>query len=103
MTTPLFLLRCVQLGLSICDLDLLTIGMVNDMYAESRNDDSGDVSVSISVDNGQSYSENMPLGDWLNTDVEELYNSLSEEKRLLLRFTLHDNAAISRFKITYIN
>lgn len=29
----------VQLGLSIRDLDLLTIGMVNDMYAESRNDD----------------------------------------------------------------
>lgn len=39
MTTSLFLLRCVQLGLSIRDLDLLTIGMVNDMYAESRNDD----------------------------------------------------------------
>lgn len=39
MTTPLFLLRCVQLGLSIRDLDLLTIGMVNDMYAESGNDD----------------------------------------------------------------
>ena len=39
MTTPLFLLRCVQLGLSIRDLDLLTSGMVNDMYAESRNDD----------------------------------------------------------------
>lgn len=39
MTTPLFLLRCVQLGLSIRDLDLLTIGMVNDMYVESRNDD----------------------------------------------------------------
>ena len=39
MTTPLFLLRCVQLGLSIRDLDLLTIGMVNDMCAESRNDE----------------------------------------------------------------
>ena len=39
MTTPLFLLRCVQLGISIRDLDLLTIGMVNDMYAESVNDD----------------------------------------------------------------
>ena len=38
MTTPLFLLRCVQLGISIRDLDLLTIGMVNDMYAESSND-----------------------------------------------------------------
>lgn len=39
MTTPLFLLRCVQLGISIRDLDLLMIGMVNDMYAESSNDD----------------------------------------------------------------
>lgn len=39
MTTPLFLLRCVQLGISIRDLDLLTIGMVNDMYSESSNDD----------------------------------------------------------------
>ena len=39
MTTPLFLLRCVQIGLSIRDLALLTIGMVNDMYAESGNDD----------------------------------------------------------------
>ena len=39
MTTPLFLLRCVQLGLSLSELDLLTIGMVNDMYAESSNDD----------------------------------------------------------------
>ena len=39
MTTPLFLLRCVQLGLSIRDLDLLMIGMVNDMYVESRNDE----------------------------------------------------------------
>lgn len=29
MTTPLFLLRCVQLGISIRDLDLLTIGLVN--------------------------------------------------------------------------
>lgn len=39
MTTPLFLLRCVQLGLSIADLELLSIGLVNDMYTESRNDD----------------------------------------------------------------
>ena len=39
MTTALFLLRCVQLGLSMQDLDLLTIGMINDMYVESGNDD----------------------------------------------------------------
>ena len=39
MTTPLFLLRCMQIGLSISELDLLTIGTVNDMYAEMSNDD----------------------------------------------------------------
>ena len=39
MTTPLFLLRCVQLGISISDLDLLTIGWGNDMFTERQNDD----------------------------------------------------------------
>ena len=39
MTTPLFLLRCVQIGLHISELDLLTIGTINDMYAEMSNDD----------------------------------------------------------------
>jgi hypothetical protein len=39
VTTPLFLLRCVEIGLSIHDLDLLSIGLVNDMYAEKRNDE----------------------------------------------------------------
>lgn len=39
MTTSLFLLRCVQLGLSMADLELLSIGLINDMYAESRNDE----------------------------------------------------------------
>ena len=39
MTMPLFLLRCVQLGLSMGDLDLLTIGLVNDMFTERENDD----------------------------------------------------------------
>ena len=39
MTTPLFLLRCVQIGLSLSDLDLLTIGMVNELFIEKENDD----------------------------------------------------------------
>ena len=38
MTTPLFLLRCVELGISIHDLDLLTIGLVVDMWTEKAND-----------------------------------------------------------------
>ena len=39
MTTPLFLLRCKQLGLSMTELDLLTIGLINDMFTERENDD----------------------------------------------------------------
>lgn len=39
MTTPLFLLRCVQLGLGVGNLDLLTIGLVNDMFTEREKDD----------------------------------------------------------------
>lgn len=39
MTTALFLLRCLQLGLRLRDLDLVTIGMVNDMAVERSNDD----------------------------------------------------------------
>ena len=38
ITTPLFLLRAVKLGISIQDLELLTIGLVMDMFTESQND-----------------------------------------------------------------
>ena len=39
MTTPLFLLRCIQLGISLGELDMLTIGMVNDMFSERERDE----------------------------------------------------------------
>ena len=39
MNTAVFLLRAVQLCISLSDLDLLTIGMVDDMYAEQLNDE----------------------------------------------------------------
>lgn len=38
MTTPLFLLRCLQIGLSLKELDFLTIGLVMDIYTEKAND-----------------------------------------------------------------
>ena len=38
MTTALFMLRCVELGLNIADLDLLTIGSVHDMFNEKSRD-----------------------------------------------------------------
>lgn len=38
-TTALFLLRCVQLGLSLDDLDRMTVGMVFDIMLERGRDD----------------------------------------------------------------
>lgn len=38
MTTPLFMLRCLQVGLRIDDLDKLDIGLVNDIFVEMAND-----------------------------------------------------------------
>ena len=42
MTTALFLLRAAQLGISIAELDLLTVGMVFDMMTEKINDTEGE-------------------------------------------------------------
>lgn len=42
MTTALLLLRAAQMGISIADMDLLTIGMIQDMAVESHNDYDGD-------------------------------------------------------------
>lgn len=39
MNTPLFLLRCCEVGLSIADLEYLSIGMISDMFTEKENDD----------------------------------------------------------------
>lgn len=64
---------------------------------------SGEVGVCQSIDNGETFSEEVPLSDWLNTDPDELCNSLNETRILILHFVLHDNATLSRFKITYIN
>ena len=38
ITTPLFILRCLEVGLSLSDLDLLTIGFVLDIWTEKGND-----------------------------------------------------------------
>lgn len=38
ITAALFLLRCVEIGISISELDLLTIGMVLDIWTEKSND-----------------------------------------------------------------
>lgn len=38
MTTALFLLRCLQVGLKLDDLDKIEIGLVYDLFVETAND-----------------------------------------------------------------
>ena len=38
LTTPLFLLRCMEVGISMPDLDLLTIGLIMDVWTDKGND-----------------------------------------------------------------
>ena len=39
INTALFLLRALQCGVSIADMEYLTIGMINDMFIEWKNDE----------------------------------------------------------------
>ena len=86
----------IEVTIDMSHFSILGISLMTAEY-------SGDVGVSYSVDNGESYSEEMVLGDWLNTDYETLYASLPENQLLLLRFILHGDATLSGFKITYRN
>ena len=45
MTVGVFLLRAVELGISLADLDLLTVGMLNDLFIEKFNDTEGEYGV----------------------------------------------------------
>ena len=83
----------------VADMSHITILSIKLLTAEY----SGDVRVQYSVDDGVSYTEEIAIADFLNTDLTALWESLPESKKLYLRFTLHDDAALSRFKITYEN
>lgn len=39
MTTPLYVLRCLQVGLHVTDLDMIDMGLAIDILSESANDD----------------------------------------------------------------
>ena len=83
----------------VADMSHITILGIKLLTAEY----SGDVRVQYSVDDGANFTEEIALADFLNTDRTVLWESLPESRKLYLRFNLHDDAALSRFKITYEN
>lgn len=65
-------------------------------------DYSGDVKVQYSY-NGEQYSEQEPITDFLATDLDTLYAGLAESKTITFRFWLTDDATLTSFTITYKN
>lgn len=88
-----------QIITSIIDMSHISILGIAMMTAQY----SGDVTIRYSINNGKTFSDDIPIIDWLNTNTQELWESLNEDKKLMLQFILHDNASITSFKITYEN
>ena len=84
---------------TVADMSHMTILGIKLLTAEY----SGNVGVQYSVDDGRSYNTETPLLDFLNIAPQTLWESLPKSRQLYLKFILHDNATLSRFKITYEN
>lgn len=63
---------------------------------------SGTVELQHSTNQGN-WTEWLSLGDWVAQDCNALYDSLSADKLLYLRFRIYGGAQFSRFKITFKN
>lgn len=64
---------------------------------------SGTVMVQYSIDDGENYCEEIPLADFLNTDVALLWESAQETRRILYRFILYQEATLTSFRMHYTN
>lgn len=63
---------------------------------------SGQVGVRYSTGGG-TYTDEMPMDDFLATDVAELWEGVQPERMLHLVFVLHGAAALTTFQISYNN
>lgn len=64
---------------------------------------SGNVTVQYSLDDELTFSEEIPLADFLNTDVTVLWESAQATKRIHYRFILYTEATLTDFRMHYTN
>lgn len=88
-----------QVITAIADLNHESILGITDMTAQYG----GTVTAQYSIDGGNTYSEEVALSDMLNIDVNELFESAQETKRIDFRFTLYGEATLQSFRIHYTN
>ncbi len=64
---------------------------------------SGITQICYSLDDGDTYTQYMPMTDFLDLDFAEIYRLLPNSKILRLRFYFQENDVLTRQTITYIN
>lgn len=88
-----------QVLTATADMSHASIVGISEMTAQF----SGNVMVQYSVNNGESFSDEILLSDFLNTDVVALWEGVAETRRMDFRFTLYPEATLTSFRIHYIN
>jgi hypothetical protein len=64
---------------------------------------SGEIDIKLSYDEGSTYGETMTMAEFLAMDVDVLWQNCQAHKSLYIQFTLHNDARLTRFKISYKN
>ena len=64
---------------------------------------SGEIDIKLSYDGGTTYGTAMTMAEFLAVDVDTLWENCQANKSLHIQFTLHNDARLTRFKISYKN
>ena len=64
---------------------------------------SGEIDIKLSYDGGINYGASMTMAEFLQMDVDTLWQNCQAHKSLHIQFILHNNARLTRFKINYKN
>ena len=64
---------------------------------------SGTIGVSLSMDGGVTYGQEQTLTEFLAADPAALWDALPENRRLLLRLTLHDSETLTSLQMNFVN
>ena len=75
---------------------ILGIEMLSAVYT-------GEIDIKLSFDGGTTYGQTMTFADFLAMDVDDLWESCQANHSLHIQFILHNDASLTRFKISYKN
>ena len=84
---------------AVCDMSHESILGIASLAAVA----SGTIGVSLSTDGGVSYGQEQTLAEFLAADPAALWDILPENRRLLLRLTLHDAETLTSLQLNFVN